>query len=88
MLRHVSRAPLSLLCPRLASLVDTPRHLFSTTPPDSPSPTSLYAGPFASVTLRLKRVSVATCTIGCFGMPLLVFLNTGEVPVGGQVAGR
>jgi hypothetical protein len=27
-----------------------------------------------------------TATIGLFGMPLLVYLNTGEVPLGGQVA--
>ena len=53
----------------------------STTDSSSVPPATVYTGPFAGVTLRLKRVSVMTASIGLFGMPLLVYLNTGEVRI-------
>ena len=52
---------------------------------DSSGKTLVYVGPFAGVTLRLKRVSVATASLGLMGIPALTYLNS-DVPLSGQVA--
>ena len=49
-------------------------------------PIVLYIGPFSGLTLRLKRVSIFTATVGLIGMPLLLYLQTGTVPLIGQLA--
>ena len=48
--------------------------------------TILYEGPFAQLSLRLKRVSVTTAALGVVGMPLLMALHGGDVPATGQLA--
>ena len=49
-------------------------------------PTLLYEGPFAQLSLRLKRVSITTAALGVVGMPLLMALHGGDVPATGQLA--
>ena len=47
----------------------------------------IYEGSFASLTLRLKRVSLTTAFMGLFGVPLIAFLkNGGDVPAVGKAA--
>mmetsp|Transcript_15072 Transcript_15072/g.19692 ORF Transcript_15072/g.19692 Transcript_15072/m.19692 type:complete len:233 (-) Transcript_15072:748-1446(-) len=52
------------------------------------SPTAFYKGPFASIALRLKRVSLTTAIVGGVGMPASVIIKHGSeaIPVGGQLA--
>ena len=54
--------------------------------PSNKSPQVLYEGPFAQLSLRLKRVSVTTAALGVVGMPLLMALHGGDVPATGQLA--
>jgi len=77
------RPACSLLAPRFAAS-PSPFRTFSSAPAP-PTIKDIYEGPFAGTTLRLKRVSVMTATIGLFGMPLLVYLNTGT-PLMGTLA--
>jgi len=53
---------------------------------DGQPPTLLYEGPFAQLSLRLKRVSVTTAILGVVGMPILMTLHGGDVPATGQLA--
>lgn len=46
----------------------------------------LYEGPFADLALRLKIVSVTSAALGLVGIPILITLNTGDVPPIGQLA--
>uniref|UniRef100_A0A6U3UR26 Transmembrane protein n=1 Tax=Ditylum brightwellii TaxID=49249 RepID=A0A6U3UR26_9STRA len=47
----------------------------------------LYEGPFASLSLRLKRVSITTAAVSLVGVPLLVALKTGgDIPAVGSMA--
>eukprot|EP00560_Eucampia_antarctica_P006403 CAMPEP_0197828064 /NCGR_PEP_ID=MMETSP1437-20131217/4708_1 /TAXON_ID=49252 ORGANISM="Eucampia antarctica, Strain CCMP1452" /NCGR_SAMPLE_ID=MMETSP1437 /ASSEMBLY_ACC=CAM_ASM_001096 /LENGTH=228 /DNA_ID=CAMNT_0043429145 /DNA_START=187 /DNA_END=873 /DNA_ORIENTATION=+ len=47
----------------------------------------LYKGPFAKLTLKLKRVSLTTAFMGLFGVPLLAVLKSGgDVSAIGKVA--
>lgn len=73
------------------------QHLWFSTEASKPTPDDkskdqqpagaiLYEGPFAQLSLRLKRVSVTTAALGVVGMPLLMALNVGDVPVTGQLA--
>jgi len=52
----------------------------------SPKVELLYEGPFASLSLRLKRVSISTAVVGAIGMPLLIAMHGGDVPASGQLA--
>ena len=47
-----------------------------------------YEGPFGSVALKLKRVSLTTCVIGLIGMPAAVLVKQGSegVSISGQLA--
>ena len=54
--------------------------------PNGDRPAILYEGPFAQLSLRLKRVSVTTAALGVVGMPLLMALHGGDVPATGQLA--
>jgi len=50
-------------------------------------PVLLYEGPFASLTLRLKRISLMSAAIGLVGLPALsLFYGAGSVPATGQLA--
>mmetsp|Transcript_11410 Transcript_11410/g.21065 ORF Transcript_11410/g.21065 Transcript_11410/m.21065 type:complete len:271 (-) Transcript_11410:88-900(-) len=50
-------------------------------------PLLLYEGPFASLTLRLKRLSLTSAVIGLVGLPALsVFQGAGSIPATGQLA--
>ena len=50
-------------------------------------PELLYEGPFASLTLRLKRISLMSAVIGIVGLPALsVFYGGGSIPATGQLA--
>lgn len=51
-------------------------------------PVVLYEGPFAALTLRLKRVSLTSAVIGIVGLPALSFFYgaADSVPATGQVA--
>lgn len=47
----------------------------------------IYEGSFASLTLKLKRVSLTTAFMGLFGVPLIALLkNGGDVPAVGKAA--
>lgn len=46
----------------------------------------LYEGPFADLALRLKVISVTSAALGIVGIPLLITLNTGDIPPIGQLA--
>jgi hypothetical protein len=48
----------------------------------------IYEGPFSSLSLRLKRVSISTAIVSIVGIPLLIFLNgaSADVPMIGQLA--
>jgi hypothetical protein len=46
----------------------------------------LYEGPFASLALRLKLVSVTSAGLALVGIPLLISMHTGDVPLAGQLA--
>ena len=50
-------------------------------------PTVLYEGPFAALTLRLKRVSLTSAVIGIVGLPALSFFYgaADSVPATGQL---
>lgn len=61
---------------------DTSKH----TDAAEPLPSLLYEGPFAQLSLRLKRVSVTTAALGVVGMPLLMAMHGGDVPATGQLA--
>ena len=54
--------------------------------PNDEQPAILYEGPFAQLSLRLKRVSVSTAALGVVGLPLLMALHGGDVPATGQLA--
>mmetsp|Transcript_9477 Transcript_9477/g.20039 ORF Transcript_9477/g.20039 Transcript_9477/m.20039 type:complete len:286 (+) Transcript_9477:113-970(+) len=50
-------------------------------------PTLLYEGPFASLTLKLKRISLTSAAIGLIGLPAIsLFYGAGSVPASGQIA--
>eukprot|EP00581_Thalassiosira_minuscula_P014645 CAMPEP_0183717694 /NCGR_PEP_ID=MMETSP0737-20130205/11231_1 /TAXON_ID=385413 /ORGANISM="Thalassiosira miniscula, Strain CCMP1093" /LENGTH=289 /DNA_ID=CAMNT_0025947171 /DNA_START=152 /DNA_END=1021 /DNA_ORIENTATION=- len=50
-------------------------------------PLLVYEGPFASLTLKLKRVSLTSAVIGIVGLPALsLFYGAGSVPATGQLA--
>ncbi len=50
-------------------------------------PTLLYEGPFASLTLKLKRISLTSAAIGLVGLPAIsLFYGAGSVPASGQIA--
>ena len=51
-------------------------------------PSFLYEGPFAALTLRLKRVSLTSAVIGIVGLPALSFFYgaADSVPASGQIA--
>ena len=50
-------------------------------------PILVYEGPFASLTLKLKRISLTSAVIGIVGLPLLSFFyGAGTVPATGQLA--
>jgi len=48
--------------------------------------TIIYEAPFAGVTLRLKRVSLSTAVVGFFGMPTVLYFQSGAIPIAGQLA--
>lgn len=49
-------------------------------------PLLLYEGPFASLTLTLKRVSLTSAVIAIVGLPALSFFSGSGVPATGQLA--
>lgn len=50
-------------------------------------PILVYEGPFASLSLRLKRISLTSAVIGIVGLPLLTIFQGGDgVPAVGQFA--
>ena len=49
-------------------------------------PVVLYEGPFASLTLKLKRISLTSAVVAIFGLPALSFFYGGDVPAAGQLA--
>jgi len=54
---------------------------------DAPiTPILVYESPFASLTLKLKRVSLTSAAIGIIGLPLLSLFYSGDVPATGQLA--
>lgn len=56
-------------------------------PMKSIDPVLIYESPFASLTLKLKRVSLTSAAIGLVGLPILsVFYGAGDVPATGQLA--
>lgn len=65
-----------------------PSDVASKPSPGDDRPVLLYEGPFASLTLKLKRVSLTSAAIGIFGLPALTLLYgaEGSVPPTGQVA--
>ena len=50
------------------------------------SPNIVYEGPFASLTLRLKRISLMSAVVGVVGLPVLSFSFGSSVPASGQLA--
>ena len=47
----------------------------------------IYEGPFASLALKLKRVSLTSAVIAIFGLPAItVFSNNASIPASGQLA--
>lgn len=46
----------------------------------------VYEGPFAQLAFRLKAVSITTAVVGIVGIPILIVLYSGDVPVAGQFA--
>lgn len=55
---------------------------------DEPLVGTLYEGPFASLTLRLKRISLTSAVVGIVGLPALSLFygSTASVPPTGQLA--
>lgn len=54
---------------------------------ESNQPVLLYEGPFASLTLKLKRISLTSAVIGLVGLPALsLYFGSGTVPATGQIA--
>ena len=53
---------------------------------DDNGPVVLYEGPFASLTLKLKRISLTSAVVAIFGLPALSFFYGGDVPAAGQLA--
>eukprot|EP00985_Skeletonema_marinoi_P025331 scaffold18515_cov200-Skeletonema_marinoi.AAC.6 len=85
-----ARCSLCVPADRVAT-IPTPLQLraLSTTNEDKEKePVVLYEGPFASLTLRLKRVSLTSAVIGIVGLPALSFFYgaADSVPATGQVA--
>ena len=64
------------------------RALSTTNEDKEKEPVVLYEGPFAALTLRLKRVSLTSAVIGIVGLPALSFFYgaADSVPATGQVA--
>ncbi len=64
------------------------RALSTTNEDEETEPVVLYEGPFAALTLRLKRVSLTSAVIGIVGLPALSFFYgaADSVPATGQVA--
>lgn len=50
------------------------------------TPNIVYEGPFASLTLRLKRISLMSAIVGVVGLPVLSFSFGSSVPASGQLA--
>ena len=50
------------------------------------TPNIVYEGPFASLTLRLKRISLMSAIVGVVGLPALSFSFGSSVPASGQLA--
>ena len=46
----------------------------------------IYEGPFASLSKRLKRISITSAIISIVGVPLLITFHSGDVPASGQLA--
>lgn len=71
-----------------AASVDGPRRSFGgKAPEDKEKQTLIYEGPFGSLTLKLKRLSLFSAVIAIVGLPSLSFLyGTGSVPAPGQLA--
>ena len=46
----------------------------------------IYEGPFAMLTTRLKAVSLASATMGCVSIPVLVQTYSGDISILGQYA--
>lgn len=55
-------------------------------PPPTTTPTLIYEGPFASLSRRLKRISVTSAIVSIIGIPLLITFHSGDVPASGQMA--
>mmetsp|Transcript_17520 Transcript_17520/g.22141 ORF Transcript_17520/g.22141 Transcript_17520/m.22141 type:complete len:311 (+) Transcript_17520:43-975(+) len=53
---------------------------------ETPTRTLIYEGPFASLSQRLKRISITTAIVSIIGVPLLVASHSGDVPASGQFA--
>lgn len=49
-------------------------------------PSLVYEGPFASLTLKLKRVSLISACIGLVGLPAISLFGASSVPATGQLA--
>lgn len=62
--------------------------LLSSSSSSSPSPTTtlIYEGPFASLSRRLKRISITSAIVSIIGIPLLITFHSGDVPASGQMA--
>lgn len=46
----------------------------------------VYKGPLSDLALKLKVVSVSTAALGVVGLPILLYLYTGDIPGMGQYA--
>lgn len=53
---------------------------------DTKSSQVIYEGPFAQLAFRLKAVSITTALVGVVGIPFLIMIHSGDVPVAGQLA--
>ena len=59
----------------------------SSSPDGGQLPLLVYEGPFASLTLKLKRISLTSAAIGLVGLPALSLFGTASsVPASGQLA--
>ena len=64
-----------------------PLRAFSSTPSPPLPQTTIYTGPFTGVTLRLKRVSIFSATVGSIGLPWLIYVTEKTAMAASAVGG-
>mmetsp|Transcript_25695 Transcript_25695/g.29348 ORF Transcript_25695/g.29348 Transcript_25695/m.29348 type:complete len:270 (-) Transcript_25695:8-817(-) len=69
------------------SLLPSKRSFFnSTEAKDDESSEIFYEGPFAPMSLRVKFVSISSAIVGAFGVPILLYMYSGNIPEAAQYA--